>query len=110
MKSLARDSTMFSIVNFASFLLLLTLVSSESDTQLQDEGPGSNGVFQFEGKILPPDNKPSDWHWSTRILIDGGRRVAFLKVSFQIASWEFLLVTDQEINPGQTWADSVQNP
>ena len=66
-------------------LLTLSLASSESDPSLDaggDDGggSGSSGSFQFEGKILPPDNKPLDWYWSTRILIDGGKRVAFIKV------------------------------
>ena len=65
--------------------LTLSLGSSESDSGLDaggDDGggSGSSGSFQFEGKILPPDNKPQDWYWSTRILIDGGKRVAFIKV------------------------------
>jgi hypothetical protein len=76
---------MKALTQLISFFLILTLVSSETElnaesTANQDEGPGSNGVFQFEGKILPPDNKPLHWHWTTRILIDGGRRVAFIKV------------------------------
>jgi hypothetical protein len=75
---------MKALTHLISFFLILTLVTSETelnaDSGNQDEGPGSNGVFQFEGKILPPDNKPLNWHWTTRILIDGGRRVAFIKV------------------------------
>jgi len=43
---------------------------------------GTTGSFQIEGKIIPPDNKPKDFYWATRILIDGGKRVAFIKVCF----------------------------
>ena len=35
---------------------------------------------QIEGKVTPPDPKPSDWYWATRILVDGGKKLAFLKV------------------------------
>ena len=76
----------FFFAHLACFLLVLTLASSESDSTLEvisDEGgvgSVSSGNFQFEGKILPPDHKPLDWYWSTRILIDGGKRLAFIKV------------------------------
>ena len=66
------------------FLLIFCKFSSTFDISIKWIWLTSNGVFQFEGKILPPDNKPSDWHWTTRILIDGGRRVAFVKVCLQL--------------------------
>jgi len=34
---------------------------------------------QIEGKVTPPEPKPTDWYWATRILIDGGKKLAFLK-------------------------------
>ena len=36
---------------------------------------------QIEGKVTPPEPKPTDWYWATRILIDGGKKLAFLKVN-----------------------------
>lgn len=36
-------------------------------------------AFKIEGKLVTPEPKPVDWHWNTRILVDGGRRSAFIK-------------------------------
>ena len=55
-------------------------VSAESETDSSDTTTQSS--FQIEGKIAPPDPKPKDWYWSTRIYLDGGKRMAFLKVIF----------------------------
>jgi len=52
-------------------------VSAESETDSSDTTTQSS--FQIEGKIAPPDPKPKDWYWSTRIYLDGGKRMAFLK-------------------------------
>ena len=41
-------------------------------------------LFQIEGKVTPPDIKPNNWYWTTRILIDGGKRVAFIKVRLNL--------------------------
>ena len=48
---------------------------AESDIEQTSE------TFQIEGRISPPDPKPKDWYWATRIYLDGGKRVAFLKVN-----------------------------
>jgi len=41
---------------------------------------GCSDLFTIEGKVIPPEPKPSDWHWTTRILIDGGVvKTAFIK-------------------------------
>jgi len=53
-------------------------------------------TFHIEGKITPPETKPKDWYWTTRILLDGGKRLAYLKEdnSFSIsglASGSYLL-------------------
>ena len=47
-------------------------------------------TFHIEGKITPPETKPKDWYWTTRILLDGGNRLAYLKVNnhFQIINHE----------------------
>ena len=57
------------------FALKALLACAESDIEQTLE------TFQIEGKIAPPDPKPKDWYWSTRIYLDGGKRVAFLKVN-----------------------------
>ena len=44
---------------------------------------GCSDLFTIEGKVIPPEPKPSDWHWTTRILIDGGVvKTAFIKVIY----------------------------
>merc|ERR1711936_872687 len=41
---------------------------------------GGSNVFTIDGKVLPPvDPKPLDWHWSTTVLVDGGKKTAFIK-------------------------------
>jgi len=35
--------------------------------------------FKIEGKLVTPEPKPLDWHRNTRILVDGGRKSAFIK-------------------------------
>jgi len=37
------------------------------------------GVFKIEGKLVTPEPKPVDWHWNTRILVDGGWKSAFIR-------------------------------
>ena len=47
---------------------------------------------QIEGKVIPPDPKPADWHWLTRILVDGGKKLTFLKVTvynYKFWNWIF---------------------
>ena len=55
-------------------------VSAESETDSSDTTTQSS--FQIEGKVAPPDPKPKDWYWATKIYLDGGKRMAFLKVNF----------------------------
>lgn len=35
--------------------------------------------YKIEGKVYPPDNRGQDWFWRTRVLIDGGKRIGYLK-------------------------------
>ena len=43
--------------------------------------PALASLFKVEGKVYPPDIRPRDWFSDTRIVVDGGRKVGFLKVS-----------------------------
>ena len=52
--------------------LLVSVVSSD----LQVE---SSSRFQIEGKVAPPDFIPEDWYWTTKIYLEGGKRMAYLK-------------------------------
>merc|ERR1712168_352543 len=47
-----------------------------ADVAAEEQG---SGLFKIEGKLVTPEPKPVDWHWNTRIMIDGGRRSAFIK-------------------------------
>ena len=68
-------------ISWFTFLLAIkvSLISAESDIEISE---GLSSTFQIEGKIAPPDPKPKDWYWATRIYLDGGKRMAFLKVTF----------------------------
>ena len=61
----------------AFFLFFMTyglclLVSTVPDVE-------SSSNFQIEGKVAPPDSKPKDWYWTTKIYLEGGKRMAYLK-------------------------------
>ena len=59
-------------------LFLLLSVSGyfcQSDVETGDPSQ----VYKIEGKIIPPDNPPPDWHSVTTVTIDGGKRRSFLK-------------------------------
>ena len=66
------------------FALILTVTSNQAqatDSTIEAEATISpSSTFHIEGKIAPPDVKPKDWYWTTRILLDGGKRLAYLKV------------------------------
>jgi len=68
--------------HLALMMTLLTLVSvraaNQDPTPDIDAGPGA-GLYKIEGKIVSPEPKPSDWHWNTRILVDGGWKSAFIR-------------------------------
>ena len=58
---------------FCAALFVPMISGSDLDSEIE------NSSFQIEGKVTPPDPKPKDWYWSTRIYIDGGRRMAYIK-------------------------------
>jgi len=72
----------FYILIVSSFILP-HFTQAEDDITFASSGSSSESsdlVFhQIEGKVTPPDPKPTDWYWATRILVDGGRKLAFLK-------------------------------
>ena len=65
-----------------SFAFKASVVYAEIDIENTPESLSS--TFQIEGKIAPPDPKPKDWYWATRIYLDGGKRMAFLKVNYYL--------------------------
>ena len=73
-----------------NFITLLTVLlhlcsiiyasSPAEEVEIEQSVPSSL-TFHIEGKITPPETKPKDWYWTTRILLDGGKRLAYLKVN-----------------------------
>ena len=71
-------------------LLLCHFIKAEEDVTFNSPSNEENELtlHQIEGRVTPPDPKPSDWYWSTRILIDGGKKLAFIKVITSISCWK----------------------
>ena len=64
--------------------LISPFTNAEEDVTFSNSLTNDNVdlVFhQIEGKVTPPEPRPTDWYWATRILIDGGKKLAFLKVN-----------------------------
>merc|ERR1719189_2813617 len=59
-------------------MLLCTAVASVVLAETETDSAEVN-LFQIEGKVAPPDPKPKDWYWMTKIYLDGGKRMAYLK-------------------------------
>ena len=45
----------------------------------QEVSEDLEGSYKIEGKVSPPDLKPGNWYSATTVLLDGGKRKAFLK-------------------------------
>merc|ERR1712223_2200018 len=78
-------------------------IHEQVDSSNESEGIGKDNsrLQTVEGKVKQPNPKPEDWHWRTRILIDGGRRgEAFLKedgsFSFIVPAGSYLI---EVVNP-----------
>ena len=72
------------ILIFVVLFLISPYTNAEEDVTFSNSLTNDNVdlVFhQIEGKVTPPEPKPTDWYWATRILIDGGKKLAFLKVN-----------------------------
>merc|ERR1739836_124913 len=69
-------------ISLLSILLNLCSIiyasSPAAEVEIEQSVPSSL-TFHIEGKITPPETKPKDWYWTTRILLDGGKRLAYLK-------------------------------
>ena len=59
--------------------LVLLLSVSGSFSQSDVETGDTSQVCKIEGKVVPPENPPPDWHSVTTVTIDGGKRRSFLK-------------------------------
>jgi len=65
-----------------AFILLLTtnclgLLASAASSDIEVDVESNS--FQIEGKVAPPDPKPKDWYWTTKIHLEGGKRMGYLK-------------------------------
>ena len=61
---------------FMSVGISSLISAASSDLEIDME----SSSFQIEGKVAPPDSKPKDWYWTTKITLEGGKRMAYLKV------------------------------
>ncbi len=61
---------------FASCLWASVSSASSSDA----DSSSLPTLFKVEGKVFPPDQRPREWFSDTRIVVDGGKKVGFLKV------------------------------
>jgi hypothetical protein len=75
------------------FLILLAFtasaIASDGDVEVETPSQATSSLFQIEGKIAPPDPKPKEWYWSTKIFLDGGKRFAYLKVTWTCKLHQF---------------------
>ena len=55
-------------------LALLGLARGQEVDELE------NSVYKLEGKVVPPDQRPKDWFWKTKVVVEGGVKVGFVKV------------------------------
>jgi len=60
---------------FMSVGISSLISAASSDLEIDME----SSSFQIEGKVAPPDPKPKDWYWTTKITLEGGKRMAYLK-------------------------------
>lgn len=59
-------------------LLLLGLLCLVQCSNDQDEGNGQNS-YKIEGKVIVPFTADQDWITTSRILLDGGEFLGFLR-------------------------------
>jgi len=60
-------------------LLLFSLLAAARAEAYTSSSAMPSSLHRIEGKVFPPEPKPRDWHSATRIVLDGGRKVGFLR-------------------------------
>ena len=63
-----------------AWALLLGVLAGLVGSTTDHVAAGGQQLYTIEGKVVPPEPTPSDWNWSTTVLIDGGKKVVFIKV------------------------------
>ena len=65
-----------SLALMASVLASMVIMTSASDASM----------FSVSGKVSPPDVKAPGWQANTRVHIDGGKKIGYLKVRIASSS------------------------
>ena len=70
------------MVNYSvwQILIIVSIVYVKSET---DE-PKSDQLFKIEGKISVPYAMEQEWVANTRVLVDGGKYIGFLRFVYNI--------------------------
>ena len=67
------------------FLILFTPSSSLASVDPVDPDPSESdpdvvvSTYSINGKVYPPEQKPKDWYWATKVVVDGGRKVGYIR-------------------------------
>jgi len=77
---------MFFVYNFSAILLfvesLFVLFASLCNGTLDgDEGQNGSQKYRVEGTVSIPFTVDQSWTASTRVIVDGGQRLAFLRLA-----------------------------
>ncbi len=75
-------STMASLLPSLLVCLLVSASSSLASEDSADSSSSSPSLYSIHGKVYPPDNQlrhDPDWYWKTKVSVDGGRKVGFVK-------------------------------
>ena len=74
---------MFFVFRFSSILFFIELLLSFTDscysTSDNDEGQSSSQRFRVDGTVSVPFTLDQSWTADTRVVVDGGHRLAFLR-------------------------------
>ena len=63
------------MIQKSKIVLLLVCLAIPQAFASDDIEAEISSSFNIEGKIAPPEPKPKDWYWSTKIYLDGGKRI-----------------------------------
>lgn len=70
------------MIRWSFFLVLIVLCSGDPNAE-ENEATGANvksmGSYRIEGKITPPDKRPLDWYSATKVSVEGGKWVGFVR-------------------------------
>jgi hypothetical protein len=71
------------MLSLSSFCLLVLVAfvsfTTASSSDVESSTPSSPSLYTINGKVYPPEQLPSDWYWKTHVVIDGGKKMGFVK-------------------------------